>query len=88
MNVAWFTDAEVAQLAGKLVQDEARARYLRTLGLRVDRRPGGGLTVWRPGQGPGETVQNPPADDDGVVVGLQQWAAKRGARGGQKTQRR
>lgn len=86
---AWFSDTEVAQLAGKLVQDEARARYLRTLGLRVDRRPGGGLTVWRPGQGPGaEPVQNPPADNDGVVVGLQQWEAKRRARGGAKTQGR
>jgi hypothetical protein len=79
---AWFTDDEVEHLAGKLKQGHARARYLRGLGLRVDPRPGGGLTVWRPGQGPGDQVQNPAANDDsGVVVGLQQWDAQRRARG-------
>jgi hypothetical protein len=49
----WLTDAEIDEACEGLTQDAARARYLRTLGLRVDRRPGGGLTVWRPGMEPG-----------------------------------
>jgi hypothetical protein len=73
----WLTDAEIDEACEGLTQDAARIRHLRRLGLKVDRKPNGKPLAWRPGQGPGETVQNPPADDDGVVVGLQQWAAKR-----------
>lgn len=90
MTLPYFTDSEVAELCGTLKQTAARARYLRSLGLQVHERPGGGLVAWRPNQGPQQehnAPQQPGAS--AVVVGLHTWAANRKQRThGQKTQRR
>lgn len=44
---AVLTDAELATICRPLVQHAARVRYLRGLGLRVERRPDGSPLVWR-----------------------------------------
>jgi len=85
MSQAYFSDAEVEEMTEGLTQDAAKIRFLRRLGLRVDRKPNGRPLAWRP------AVQN---DQDGrqgdasIVVDLQGWAAGRKARNGQKTQGR
>ena len=47
MTTAHLTDAEIDQICSGLVQKAARIRYLRRLGLRVERRPDGSPLVWR-----------------------------------------
>lgn len=42
-----LTDAEVDQICAGLVQNAAKVRYLKALGLRVDRRPNGRPLVSR-----------------------------------------
>jgi hypothetical protein len=83
----YFTDAEVDDMTAGLEQNAAKIRYLRRLGLRVDKKPNGRPLAWRPAPaGPeGSRVQNGSADAGSVVVGLQQWAKDRR---GQKSQGR
>ena len=91
MQSPYFTDAEVDEMCAGLEQDAAKVRFLRRLGLRVDRKPNGRPLAWRPPPGGpvDQQEQNGPADAASVVVGLQQWASKRkAARGGQKAQGR
>lgn len=82
----YLSDAEVDEMCDGLVQDAAKIRYLRGLGLRVDRKPNGRPLVWRPAQGgPESQEQNGSQDATSVVVGLQQWASKKkAARNGSK----
>lgn len=47
MLTAHLTDTEVADICRPLVQHAARIRYLRALGLRVQRRPDGSPLVAR-----------------------------------------
>jgi hypothetical protein len=82
---SFYTDAEVDAMCDGLTQPAAMIRYLRGLGLRVDRKPNGRPLAWRPAPAP--EVQNGPSDAAGVVVGLQSWSAGRKQRG-QKTQGR
>lgn len=42
-----LTDAEVDQICAGLVQNAAKIRYLKALGLRVERRPNGRPLVAR-----------------------------------------
>jgi hypothetical protein len=79
----YFTDAEVDELCAGLTQDAAKARFLRRIGLRVDRKPNGRPLAWRPEvQQATGTVQNPASESRGInVVGLDQWAAERGTKG-------
>lgn len=79
----FYTDAEVDELCAGLKQHAAMVRHLRALGLRVDRKPNGRPLAWKPAPDPAAHTAGP-AD---VVVGLQDWAKKRGQRG-QKTQGR
>lgn len=87
MSGDFYTDAEVNALCDGLTQPAAQIRYLRGLGLRVDRKPNGRPLAWRPDQAEGSQAQNGPIDQAGVVIGLQTWAAGRKQRG-QKAQGR
>lgn len=87
MSPAYFSDAEVDEMCAGLTQDAAKIRYLRRLGLRVDRKPNGRPLAWRPTNAPADG-QNGPQEDASVVVGLRAWAATRKGRNGQKTQGR
>lgn len=78
----YFTDAEVDDMCDGLTQPAAMVRHLKRLGLRVDRKPNGRPLAWRPAAAPGQE-QNPPAQGLNVV-GLQQWAAGRGRKKGEK----
>lgn len=80
----FFTDTEVDTMCDGLTMNAAKIKYLRRLGLRVDRKPNGRPLAWRPTV----PVQNEPQGDANVVVGLQAWAAARKGRNGQKTQGR
>jgi hypothetical protein len=82
----YYTDAEVDDMTAGLVQDAAKIRYLRRLGLRVDRKPNGRPLAWRPDPA-ANPVQNALAEPASVVVGLQAWAQGRKQRG-QKAQGR
>lgn len=78
----YFTDAEVDEMCAGLTQPAAMIRYLRRLGLKVDRKPNGRPLAWRPAAAGQQQAQN--AGTDGLnVVALDQWAAGRkgGARG-------
>lgn len=90
MTSLYFTDAEVDDMCQGLSQDAAKIRFLRSLGLRVNRKPNGRPLAWRPAAGgPSAQEQNADAEPTSVVVGLQQWASKKkAARGGQKAQGR
>lgn len=89
MSSLYLSDAEVDGMTEGLAQDAAKIRFLRRLGLRVDRKPNGKPLVWRPKETEPAEVQNDPAPDaDSVVIGLEAWAAGRKARHGQKTQGR
>lgn len=84
---AYYTDAEVDSMCDGLTQDAAKIRFLRSLGLRVDRKPNGRPLAWRPAAvapGAGEDQNQQGLN----VVGLQAWAANRKGRNGQKTQGR
>lgn len=82
---AYFTDAEVDEMTDGLVQDAAKIRYLRRLGLRVDRKPNGRPLAWRASPATGTA---PDRDTGGasVTTGLETWAAKRKGRHGPQTQ--
>lgn len=45
--ISHLTDAEIEDICRPLVQHAAQVRYLRSLGLRVDRRPDGSPLVRR-----------------------------------------
>lgn len=47
MLISHLSDAELADICRPLTQHAARIRYLRTLGLRVERRPDGSPLVRR-----------------------------------------
>lgn len=81
---AYYSDAEVDEMTEGLTQDAAKIRFLRRLGLRVDRKPNGRPLAWRP-EPVSHTAQE--SAQPGVVVGLEAWAKQRGQRG-QKTQGR
>lgn len=84
----YFSDAQVDEMTEGLTQDAAKIRFLRRLGLRVDRKPNGRPLAWRPQSAPADEAQNASADATSVVVGLQSWAAGRKGRSGQKAQGR
>lgn len=81
----FYTDAEVDALCDGLTQHAAMVRHLRRLGLRVDRKPNGRPLAWRPEPPAGQAHNAPhsplappqPAGAEGVVIGLQGWAANR-----------
>lgn len=81
----FYTDAEVDDMCDGLTQHAAMIKYLRGLGLRVDRKPNGRPLAWRPDPSQAPTGG---AGDGSIVVDLQGWAAGRKARNGQKTQGR
>jgi hypothetical protein len=84
----YFTDAEVDEMTAGLVQDHAKVRFLRRLGLKVDRKPNGRPLAWRPSEQPASTsAQNAPAEGLNIV-GLQAWAVGRKGRNGAKAQGR
>jgi hypothetical protein len=87
MSDAYFTDAEVDEMTAGLSQDAAKIRYLRRLGLRVDRKPNGRPLAWRPTT-PAPAAPNGEAAETSVVVGLQAWATNRKGRHGPTTQGR
>lgn len=86
-NTLYLTDEEVDDMCAGLTQDAAKARFLRSIGLHVDRKPNGRPLAWRPIKAPVDQP-NAPQDDASVVAGLQAWAAARKGRNGQKTQGR
>lgn len=83
---AYFSDAQVDEMTDGLTQDAAKIRYLRRLGLRVDRKPNGRPLAWRPETVPDQAV--PVAAATNIVLDLQHWAAARKVTNGTKTQRR
>lgn len=88
MTSPYFTDEQVDDMTEGLEQNAAKIRYLRSIGLRVDRKPNGRPLVWVPAPGgPSEKAQNDRPHDQGVVVGLKAWASGRKTRG-QKAQGR
>lgn len=84
MHGAYFTDAEVDDMCAGLTQDAAKIRYLRRIGLRVDRKPNGRPLAWRPVETAAGAVQNAPTGPN--VVGLEQWT--KGRKHGTQAQRR
>ncbi|MBA3597508.1 MAG: hypothetical protein H0W40_09025 [Methylibium sp.] len=89
MSGDYYSDAEVNELCDGLTQDAAKIRYLRRLGLKVDRKPNGRPLAWRPqGTAGGEGQNRAAADAASVVVGLQAWAAGRKACNGQSSKGR
>lgn len=75
MSDPYFSDAQVDAMCDGLTQDAAKIRYLRRLGLKVDRKPNGKALAWRP-----VDPVNSPAQNAGTgpnVVGLDQWAMRR-----------
>ena len=83
----YFSDAEVDEMCDGLTQDAAKIRYLRRLGLRVDRKPNGKPLAWRPAAAPAQDAQNEP-EDGFNIVGLRAWAAGRKGPHGKKAQGR
>jgi hypothetical protein len=78
MTSPYFSDAEVDEMTAGLEQPAAKARYLRRLGFRVDRKPNGRPLAWRPTAAAGADQaqqQNPQTGPN--VVGLDQWSRKR-----------
>lgn len=77
----YFTDAEVDDMCAGLTQPAAMVRYLRRLGLKVDRKPNGRPLAWRPGAASDQAQNAQPAGLN--VTALQDWAASRkgGSRG-------
>ena len=84
MTTLFLSDAEVDALCDGLTQDAAKVRFLRRLGLKVDRKPNGRPLAWRPTETVPEAAQNPQTGPN--VVGLDQWSRSR--RHGPQTQRR
>jgi hypothetical protein len=85
MSADYYTDAEVAELCEGLTQPAAMVRYLRSLGLKVDRKPNGKPLAWRP-LANAPQAQNGPApaglNSAGLVLKFQ------GGRRGPQAQRR
>lgn len=82
MTPPYLTDLEVSDMCAGLTQPAAMIRYLRSLGLRVDKKPNGRPLAWRP------AATAPSAQNDDAapnVTALQDWAKRRGQRG-QKAQ--
>lgn len=82
MTADYYTDAEVAELCDGLTQPAAMVRYLRSIGLRVDRKPNGKPLAWRPVAAPAQAQNAPPAaglNSAALVLKFQQ----RGSRGPQ-----
>ena len=46
-TAAWYSDAEIDDMCDGLVSNAAKARYLATLGLHVERKPNGRPLVMR-----------------------------------------
>jgi hypothetical protein len=86
MTAAYFTDAEVDEMCDGLTQDAAKIRYLRRIGLRVDRKPNGRALAWRPEPHPESVAE--PAGETSIVSDLQNWANRRKGQHGQKAQGR
>jgi hypothetical protein len=84
MSSQYFSDAEVDEMCDGLTQDAAKIRFLKRLGLRVDRKPNGRPLAWRPVEAAAGPVQNHPTGPN--VVGLEQWTSRR--KHGTQTQRR
>lgn len=92
MSTTYFTDSQVDDMCAGLTQDAAKIRFLRRLGLRVDRKPNGRPLAWLPATthpAPAD-AQNAAQQEASVAVGLQAWATARKGRNrnGQKTQGR
>lgn len=84
----YFSDAEVDEMCAGLSQPAAKIRYLKRLGLKVDRKPNGAPLAWRPVPAAPAAAQNDPSKGLNVV-GLQAWATNRKERSsGKKTQGR
>jgi len=81
----YFSDAEVDEMCEGLEQDAAKARFLRRLGLRVDRKPNGRPLAWRPVEGVSTTQVTTSPHTGPNVVGLDQWNR---SRRGPQSQRR
>jgi hypothetical protein len=79
----YLTDAEVADICEGLTQPAAMIRYMRGLGLRVDKKPSGRPLAWRPAAA-APSAQNE-AEAAPNVTALRDWAKSRGKRG-QKAQ--
>ena len=86
MSGDYYTDAEVAELCDGLTQPAAMVRYLRSIGLRVDRKPNGRPLAWRP-LAPTAQAQNAtaPAGLNSAALVLK---FSQGGRRGPQTQRR
>lgn len=85
MAADFYSDAEVDELCAGLTQPAAMIKYLRGLGLRVDRKPNGRPLAWRPSA---PAAQGGAPAEASIVVDLQGWAERRRGRSGQKTQGR
>jgi len=89
----YLTDSQVDEICAGLTQPAAKIRYLRSLGLRVHRKPNGRPLVWLPEVLLPDAGHNAQPAGGINVVGLRQWATRRAARtkgssDGQKTQGR
>jgi len=82
----WLSDDEVAELCKPLEQPAAQLRYLKRLGLHVERKPNGRPLLMRselervlgggrllPANGPQPTRRNTEPDRDALLA----WAANR-----------
>lgn len=85
MSADFYSDIEVDALCAGLTQPAAMIRYLKGLGLRVDRKPNGRPLAWRPAA---PMAQGGAPAEASIVVDLQGWAERRKGRDGQKTQGR
>lgn len=82
---AYYSDAEVDDLCAGLTQDAAKVRFLRGLGLRVDRKPNGKPLAWRPAANSAAAQNESQQPSLGQnVAALHEWAARRKERSGQK----
>ncbi len=84
----YFTDAELDEMCEGLTQDAARIRYLRGLGLRVDRKPNGKPLAWRPTDKPAPAPEAQNDDAAPNIVALQAWSNRKRGQRGQKAQGR
>jgi hypothetical protein len=75
--LAYFTDAEVDEMCAGLTQNAAKIRYLKRLGLKVDRKPNGRPLAWRPVPLERPTVVADTVSD--MAARLEVWAAGRKA---------
>lgn len=85
MDSPFFTDTQVDEMCAGLTQPAAMIRHLRSLGLKVDRKPNGRPLAWKPATAPGPAAEEQNADAAPNVLALRDWAKKRGQRG-QKAQ--